>query len=338
MVTIKDVAKRAGVSTATVSRVLNDDQRVSPDYREAVLEAVSELGYRRDRIARNLRVRRSQIIGLIISDIQNPFFTMVVRGVEDLAYENDYTVLLCNSDEDPTKERLYLDIMISERAAGVLISPACETDNYSQVVIDSDIPVVTLDRRMLDLDVDTVLVDNFQGAYLAVSHLLGLGHRRVGLIGGPPQITTARERCDGYLKALHEYNLEVDPALIQMSNMKLQGGYQAARQILESDEPPTAVFAANNLTTLGALNYIHERHLRIPDEIAIVGFDDMPWATSLNPPLTAVAQPTYELGRAAADALLKRIEDPGRETIECILEPHLIVRESCGQGSLIKQL
>jgi LacI family transcriptional regulator len=329
--TIKDVAKQAGVSTATVSRVLNNDPRVTPAYRQAVLDAVSELDYRRDRIARNLRVRHSQIIGLIISDIQNPFFTSVVRGVEDVAHDNDYTVILGNSDEDPLKERLYLDIMISERAAGVIISPASETGNHSQMVLRAGIPVVAVDRRMLDLEVDTVVVDNFEGAYRAVRHLLQLGHRRIGFIGGPLQVTTARERRDGYLSALSEQGIPSDPALVKVTDLKMGGGYSAIYQVLEIEDPPTAIFSANNLITLGALNCIHEKGLRIPQDIAIVGFDDMPWATSLNPPLTAVAQPTYELGRLAADLLLQRIKDTDRQVVEVKLGSRLIIRDSCGQ-------
>jgi LacI family transcriptional regulator len=329
--TIKDVAKQAGVSTATVSRVLNGDPRVTPAYREAVLEAVTALNYRRDRIARNLRVRRSQIIGLIISDIQNPFFTSVVRGVEDVAYENDYTLLLCNSDEDNHKERLYLDIMISERTAGVIISPASQIDNYSKAVLDAGIPVVAVDRRMLDLDVDTVVVDNLEGTYQAVKHLVSLGHKRIAFIGGPLQVTTAQERRHGYLRALKEHGILPDPALIKVSDYKLVGGYRAAREVLDLGEPPTALFAANNLTTLGALNCIHEKGLRIPQDVAVVGFDDMPWAASLDPPLTAVAQPTYELGRMAADLLLQRIKDTNREIVEVKLGSRLVVRRSCGQ-------
>ncbi|MBN1318741.1 MAG: LacI family DNA-binding transcriptional regulator [Anaerolineales bacterium] len=334
MVTIKDVAKRARVSTATVSRVLNDDPKVSPENRRAVQEAVTDLNYRRDRIARNLRVKGSQIIGLIISDIQNPFFTSVVRGVEDVAYENGYTLLLCNSDEDRTKEKLYLEAMISERTAGVIVSPAFETGSHTQAVLRAGIPVVATDRRMLDQDVDTVVVDNLEGAYQAVSHLANLGHNRIGFIGGPPQVTTARERRDGYLRALSEHGIELDHDLIMTSDLKLSGGYKATCQVLAINKPPSAIFAANNLTTLGALNCIHEKKLAIPGDIALVGFDDMPWATSLNPPLTAVAQPTYEMGRTAAELLIKRIGEKDRDTVEIKLKSRLIIRDSCGYTKL----
>jgi LacI family transcriptional regulator/LacI family repressor for deo operon, udp, cdd, tsx, nupC, and nupG len=214
----------------------------------------------------------------------------------------------------------------------VIVSPAVETGNHSKAVMQAGIPVVAVDRRMQDLEVDTVVVDNSQGAYQVVRHLLELGHRRIGFIGGPTQVTTAQGRKDGYLRALSEHGIAPDPTLIKTSDYKLLGGYQATCQVLDLAGPPTAIFAANNLTTLGALNCIHENGLRIPKDIAIVGFDDMPWATSLNPPLTAVAQPTYELGRMAADLLLQRIKDPTREVVEVKLGSRLIIRESCGQA------
>jgi DNA-binding LacI/PurR family transcriptional regulator len=329
---MKDVAKLAEVSVATVSRVLNNDPRVSSELRYRVLGAVEELNYQRDRIARTLRVQISQIIGLIISDIRNPFFTSVVRGVEDVAYENGYTLLLCNSDEDPDKERLYIDIMLAERVAGVIISPTAEKGNYSSVLLKAGVPVVAIDRRMRDLEVDTVVVQNVGGAYQAVSHLIKLGHHRIGFIGGPSRTTTGRERLEGYEKALIEYQIELDQRLIKTGDFKLHSGYQMTCELLEMDDPPTAVFTCNNLTTLGALNCIHEKGLSIPRDIAIVGFDDMPWATSLNPPLTAVTQPTYEMGCTAANLLLQRIADKDRETVEINLEPILIIRNSCGIG------
>jgi LacI family transcriptional regulator len=330
MATMKEVAKLAGVSVATVSRVLNNKPNVSPELRSKVLEAVQELNYQRNRVARSLRVRTSQIIGLIISDIQNPFFTSVVRGVEDVAYDHGYTLLLCNSDEDPAKERLYIDTMLAERVAGVIVSPVAEVDNYSSVPLRAGVPIVAMDRRMRDLDVDTVVVNNVEGAYRAVSHLIELGNHRIGFIGGPSQTTTGKERQEGYKRALAEHGIKLDQGLIRIGDFKQDSGYQRACELLEMDDPPMAIFAANNLMTLGALNAIHEKGLNIPRDIAIVGFDDMAWAPSLNPPLTAVAQPTYELGCTAADLLLQRIADKGREIVEMKLEPILIIRDSCG--------
>jgi DNA-binding LacI/PurR family transcriptional regulator len=190
--------------------------------------------------------------------------------------------------------------------------------------------MAAMDRRLRRLEVDTVIVDNVQGAYEAVSHLVRLGHRRIGLISGPVHITTGRERQEGYRKALTEHGIESDQGLIKIGDFKQDSGYQRACELLEMDDPPTAIFTANNLMTLGALNAIHEKGLSIPQDVAIVGFDDMPWAPSLNPPLTAVAQPTYELGRVAAEMLLARIADRDHPIREIRLETALVVRESCG--------
>jgi len=193
-------------------------------------------------------------------------------------------------------------------------------------------PIVAMDRRLCQFDVDTVLVDNVKGAHQATSHLIRLGHRRIGLIGQPSRITTGRERREGYEKALSEHGFEVDQRLIKIGDFRQDSGYRRACELLEMDDPPTAIFTANNLMTLGALNTIHEKGLNIPQDVAIVGFDDMPWAPSLDPPLTAVAQPAYELGCTAANLLLQRIADKDREIVEMTLEPTLIIRDSCGHN------
>jgi DNA-binding LacI/PurR family transcriptional regulator len=291
---------------------------------------MEELGYQPSRVARRLRMEATQILGLIISDITNPFFTSVVRGIEDVAYANQYSLLLCNSDEDPARESLYVDVLQAERVAGIIISPADENSTSCEPLLRNDVPVTVMDRRLRQFDVDTVLVDNVKGAYQATSHLIRLGHRRIGLIGGPSRITTGRERQEGYEKALTEHGLELNQRLIKIGDFKQDSGYQRACELLEMADLPTAIFAANNLMTLGALNAIHEKGLNIPQDIAIVGFDDMPWAPSLDPPLTAVSQPTYELGCTAANLLLQRIADKGREIVEMKLEPCLIIRDSCG--------
>lgn len=332
MATVKDVADLAGVSTATVSRVLNNYPQVADKTRSKVLWAMEELGYQPSRVARRLRMEATQILGLIISDIANPFFTSVVRGIENVAYANQYSLLLCNSDEDPARESLYVDVLQAERVAGIIISPADENSTSCKRLLRNDVPIVAMDRRLRQFDVDTVLVDNVKGAYQATSHLIRLGHRRIGLIGGPSRITTGRERQEGYEKALSEHGLELDQGLIKIGDFKQDSGYQRACELLEMDDPPTAIFTANNLMTLGALNAIHEKGLNIPRDMAIVGFDDMPWAPSLDPPLTAVAQPTHELGCTAANLLLQRIADKDREIVEMKLEPTLIIRDSCGHS------
>jgi DNA-binding LacI/PurR family transcriptional regulator len=330
MVTIKDVANKAGVSVATVSRVLNNQPTVSPELRSRVLEAVEELGYRRDRVARSLRVKRSQIIGLIISDIRNAFFTAVARGVEDVAYQHGYSLVLCNTDEDPAKERLYVDTILAQRVAGAILSPVAEVGNYCSVLLERGIPVVSMDRRMLDLDVDTVVVTNFEGAYQAVSHLVRQGHRRIGFIGGILQATTGRERFEAYKQALTDHGIDLEDDLMTIGDSMQESGYRLASRLLGMEEPPTAIFAANNRMTLGGLDAIQERGLHIPQDVALVGFDDMPWAELLDPPLTVVAQPTYDLGQIAADMLIARISDPDRPVQEITLDTTLVVRQSCG--------
>jgi DNA-binding LacI/PurR family transcriptional regulator len=326
--TSQDVAKRAGVSIATVSRVLNNSPHVRPAVRRKVLRAVQALRYQPNRTAQRLRARQSKVLGLIISDIQNPFFTSVVRGIEDVAYQNGYSLVLCNSDEDPEKEKLYVDVMRAEAVAGVIIASASEAEPQIGDLLDARIPVVALDRRIKDRRVDSVLTTNIQGAYAAVAHLIEQGHRRIGFIGLPLTRTTGRERFEGYQRALRQHRIPVNRAYVRIADAKQQGGYTATLDLLTKQPRLTALFAANNLTTLGALDAIRERGLKIPDDISIIGFDDMPWATLLNPPLTAVAQPTYELGQQAAELLLARLKDPTRRVSHVQLQTTLIVRGS----------
>ena len=325
---IKDVAHRAGVSSATVSRVLANKPHVSEKMRRRVLEAVQDLEYQPSRVARSLRTQRTAIIGLIISDIQNPFFTSLVRAVEDVAYEHQYGVFLCNSDEDIEKERLYIDLLHAERVAGVVISPTCETGNPSRKLVEANTPVVTVDRRMLDLEVDTVIIDNVGAAFDIVSHLISDGYRRIAAVVGPPTTTTGRERLEGYTQALKAHGLPVLSQLVRSGLAKENLGYQSTGELLDQPEPPTALFTGNNLLTVGALRAIHERGLCIPDDVALVAFDEMNWMSLVRPELTVVAQPTYELCLTAAELLLKRIEDSTRPIEQIVLKPTIFIRQS----------
>jgi LacI family transcriptional regulator len=328
--TVKDVARLAGVSTTTVSRVLNNHPQVSAETRLKVQQAIAQCGYRPSQVARGLRLQASNILGLIISDIANPFFPSVVRGIEDVAYAHQYRLLLCNSGEDAEREALYIDVLQAQRVAGVIISPHDEDSTRCETLIASGIPVVAMDRRLRRLEVDTVVTDNIEGAYQAVRHLLRLGHRRVGLVGGPLLTTTGRERQEGYRKALLEAGIQPDQRLIKIGDFRQEGGYRAGSELLAAEEPPTAIFVSNNLMALGVLDAIREKGLKIPEDIALVAFDDLPWAASLVCPLTTVAQPTYELGQMVAEMLLGRIADRERPIRKIKLEPTLIVRQSCG--------
>ncbi len=329
---IRQVAELAGVSTATVSRVLAGQGGVSDELIEKVHAAIRALDYHPNRTARNLRRRVTQTVGVVISDIQNPFFTSVIGGIEKVLDAAGYTLLLCNSDEDPKREKAHMTTLRAEGVAGIILaSTRADTEVYRQM-LEAGIPLVAIDRLPGQLNLDVVTVTNMQGARSAVAHLAELGHRRIALISGPCQISTSRERQKGYEQALRERGLAVSPELIQFSNFRQAGGYEAMLALLALPAPPTAVLVSNNLMTLGALQAIHERGLRIPSDMAVVGFDDMPWATSLQPPLTVVAQPTFALGEAAARLLLDRLGDPNRPCQHVVLETQLVVRASSGSA------
>lgn len=332
-VTIQEVAAYAGVSSATVSRVLNGHPRVSAELRERVLEASRALGYQPNRVARRLRIgsSTSDVVGLIISDIENPFFISVVRGVEDVAYANRLSVVLCNTDESPAKQQMYLNVMLAERVGGLIISPAPGSD-YQELdrLRQKGIPIVLLDRRAERYDFDTVQVDNVHGAFMAVSHLIELGHRRIALIGGTAGLTTARDRYEGYRNALEKAGIALDKSLIKQGDYKKASGYQLTLDLMQLREPPRAIFVANNLMTLGTLQALQELRIHVPQDVALVGFDDMPWSGQLCPPLTAVAQPTYDLGQEAGRLLLRRMPDRDAAAQTIVLQTRLIIRESSG--------
>jgi DNA-binding LacI/PurR family transcriptional regulator len=332
--TLNDVAKLAGVSSATVSRVINDGEYISHDVRARVNKALDELDYSPNRVARRLRVKdgRRKLFGLLIPDIQNPFYMDVVRGVEEIVYSKDYAVFICNFSQDYEKEKKYLEIMKSEGIDGLIVAPYHERDKMVTALVRDGLPIVCVDRGLSDVDVDLVVVDNEIGAYNAISHLIKLGHKKIGFVGGLYAIPTSRQRRDGYVRALKENGIEVYDELIKFSDSRQESGKKLVNMFLDMDRPPTALFTNNNLLTLGGLEVIHSRGLLIPDEIAIVGFDDMYWSNSLNPPLTAVFQSGFEVGRQAAKMLFERLDDPGQATKKILLNTKLNVRQSCGVG------
>jgi DNA-binding LacI/PurR family transcriptional regulator len=328
--TIKDVAERARVSIATVSRVLAGGDGVSGELAKRVRAAVRTLNYHPNRNARNLRAGKIRTVGVVIPNIENPFFTSVVRGIENALQAAGYTLLLGDADEDPVREQLYLSTLRAEGVAGIILAPVDDKPEGYEELLSTRVPLVAIDLSPGDLSVDLVTVANARGARAAVRHLINLGHTRIGLISGPLHFSTAQERRAGYEQELTAAGLPLGADLVQLGAFREAGGHAAMRALLDLPEPPTAVFVANNLMTLGAIKAIHERGLRIPDDVAIIGFDDMPWADSLQPPLTVVAQPTYELGATAARLLLARLREPERPIRRIVLETALVVRSSCG--------
>jgi LacI family transcriptional regulator len=330
-ITMQQVAEHAKVSKATVSRVLNNDPSVADDLRLRVLKAMQDLGYQPNRAARRLRGTSSGVIGLVITDIQNPFFISVMQGVEDTAYANQTSILFCNTSEDLARQQMYLDVMQAERAAGLILVPTSNTSAKSLTGLKlSRTPLVLLDRWIAGLEADIVQVDNVGGAQLAVRHFIDLGHDRIALVVGAPNLSTGRERQRGYRDCLMAAGLPIDESLIKTGNPYKEDGYRLTRDLMLSAQPPRAIVVGNSMMTLGALQALRELGVRIPDDVAIVGFDDLPWADELCPPLTAVSQPTYELGREAVHLLLRRLAEPDAPFRTLTLQTRLIVRESCG--------
>lgn len=325
--TIRDVAERAGVSSATVSRVLNGSERVRPQHRQRVLEAVERSGYRPNRLARNLRRQRAETIGVLVPDIENPHFGESVRVFEDAAFRAGYRVLLCNTDETLEKQRAYVQVLAEERVLGVIAAPADGTGVGLEPLFALGIPVVAFDRMIADKRADAVLCDNAAGTRRATEHLLWLGHRRIAYVGGRPDVETGTERLEGYTAAMRAAGL---------TPFSVCGAFRrevAEREIsalLRLEERPRALVVANNLMALGALSAIRAMGLRVPDDVALVAIDDPPWAELVDPPLTVVAQPVRRMAETAMTLLLERIDEQRNEPKRIVLPLGFHIRASCG--------
>ncbi len=309
---IKDVAKCAGVSIATVSRVLGGKPHVRNELKDRVYRAVQTLNYNPNRVARSLRSQTSSVIGLIISDIQNSFFNPVVRAIEDVALENGFAVFLCNSDEDTEKELLYLNVLKSEKVAGVILTPARENANSCSNLIAAGIPVVAVDRRVPDIEVDTVLTNNIPASQQLVNELISRGHERISAVLSDITITTGRERFEGYKLALAEAGIDFNKNLVRSGLPKEEDGYLLTLDLLEAKQKPSAIFTGNKLISLGALRAIYEKGLKIPEDIAMASFDALDWMPNM-PEIIFAEQPDYALGEQAAKLLFERIRDPKRK-------------------------
>ncbi len=332
MATIRDVAERARVSVATVSAVFNENKYVSPELAGRVRESIATLHYRPNGLARSLKQQRAHILGLILSDITNPFFTTLVRAVEDTARSAGYTLLLGNTDENAAKEEAYVELLHSRQVDGLILVASAGEHAYLPALLEAGLPVVCVDRSLASLGADSVLTDNVAGAYQAVSHLIALGHRRIGIVTGLPGVTSTHQRLDGYRQALTEHGIAADPAFVREGDSRIEGGAARAAELLALPDRPTALFVTNNLMTIGAMRAIEDAGLRCPDDVALVGFDDFEWASVFRPRLTTVRQPVYEIGKVAARLLIQRIERKRTgEAAEILLPPTLIVRESCGE-------
>lgn len=301
---------------STAARALGAYGSVSPAVRERVTAAAAQLGYRRNSLARTMITGRSHTIGLVVADIENPFFARAARGVADVAHRAGYEVLLANSDEDPATERAAVRTLHEKRVDGLIIAPASsEGSPHVADLVARGTPVVQLDRYAAGVDSDAVVVDNEFAARHAVDHLTALGHRRIALLTSQGIIHTNQARMRGYLEGLEAAGIEPDDALVRMAAYTREAAVHETLEVLALDEPATAIFTTDNLMSLGAVEGCQRAGRRVPEEVSLVGFDDLEWTTIIQPPLTVVAQPVYELGATAATRLLERIggsEEPAR--------------------------
>ncbi len=326
---IKDVARLAGVSPACVSLVLNNKPYVSPETREKIYKAIKKLNYRPNIIARSLRKKETTTIGLVLPDITNPFFPEVARGVETRAKEYGFSVILCNSDADPVLEKESIEILLAKQVDGLILTSAHRKNDLIEN-LEKDIPVVLVNRELFPGKFDFVGIDNLNSAKTMVRHLLKLGHKRIAFIKGEPASSASADRYKGYILALKEAGIIYSKNLVKTGYLKYEGGYQAIQSLLASSSPPTAIFCANDMMALGALDACKDKGIKVPQDVAIVGFDDI-WLASLKGiELTTIRQPRYLMGVNAVDLLIERITGKRDKIKRLILPSELVVRKTCG--------
>ena len=328
MPTVLDVAKRAGVAPITVSRVINNSGYISQATRERVEAAAKELGYVPNTIARGLRSKRTMTLALVVTDITNPYFTLMARGVEDVAGDSGYTVVYCNSDESEAKEEKYVNILAQRQVDGVLLVPSCGNVKTIKFLLSNDITVVALDRRVSGVEIDSVRSDSQDGANRLINLLIRLGHKRIAMITGPKDVSTSVDRVTGYQQALSEADLD-ENELVYYGAFNQESGYEFTNQAMLHSPRPTAIFGANNFITIGIIKALHDLKIDVPGDVSVVGFDDLPESMLVNPFITVARQPAYEMGRIATELLLKRISiELDEEYQELILPTEIIEHDS----------
>jgi LacI family transcriptional regulator len=332
-VTMRQVAERAGVSAMTVSRVINESPRVSEEARRSVEAAIAELGYVPNRLARGLIRQKTGAIGVIVPDVANPFFTLVVRGAEEVAWRAGYHVILCNTQGDLERERGYLEDMLAFQVEGLLIAPVGDRSRPSlRVLKKNGVPFVLVDRSVGGHDGDLVQGDSVSGARRLIDHLIALGHRHIGMVTETSDVSTARDRLQGYREALAAANIQFRPELVaEASAIDVGAAHDATLKLLDLLDPPTAIFSVNNIAVVGVAEAARERGLEIPRDLALVCFDDIEHASRFLPFLTVMVQPAETFGTIATQLLLDRLSGqvPGRRRI-VMLPADFVVRESCG--------
>ncbi len=330
--TLEDVAEKAGVSVSTVSRILNKKSkkyRISPKTESLVIKTAKSLNYTPNQLARGLRLKRTHSIGLIVPDISNPFFAAVTRSIQRAAHELGYSLVVCDTDEDELQEVAHLKVLRSKGVDGMVVMPVGQNGSHLQHMIREGMPLVLMDRIFDELDADSVVTDNYKGAYEAVEFLVKNGHRRIAIIQGLPNTYTNKGRLRGYIDALRAYKIPVDSRLIVGRDFRKESGYIETKMLLSVEDRPTAIFATSDLITLGALEAINEEGLRIPQDVSLIAFDDIDHVNFFTTPITTISQPKEIIGEVAVKLLIEKIKNHNRgETRRIMLSPKLIERDS----------
>lgn len=340
LTTIRDVAREAKVSIATVSYVLNQSRKVNPDTKRRVIDAVNKLNYKPSRIAKSLVTRQSNMIGVIVSDISNPFFAPIVRGIEDMGCGSGYIVMVGNCDENSEKAEKYVDILLQHQIDGLIISPPVGFRNSFVTSPNFDTPIVYVNRKNIDSSDDVVETDNKLGSYLAVKHLHSLGHQRIGIIAGPQKVSTYSSRLEGFISALDHFNIPLKSEYLCVAEYTPKSGYEMMKNLIGLPNRPTGIFVSSGLLSRGAYLAIKESGIQIPYDLSVVAFDETEWAPLVEVPLTTISQQTYQMGKRSGKLLLEKIqenrtdrekhfqEDNNKAPRIIQLEPKLIIRNS----------
>ncbi|ENN2712511.1 substrate-binding domain-containing protein [Vibrio cholerae] len=329
MATMKDIARLAGVSTSTVSHVINKSRFVSDEIAERVNNAAQQLNYAPSALARSLKMNRTKTIGMLVTTSTNPFFGEVVKGVERSCYHQGYNLILCNTEGDNQRMKVSINTLLQKRVDGLLLM--CSTLEGERLdVFDRypDIPIVVMDWGPILFASDKIQDNSLQGGYMAAKHLIECGHKEIGCITGPLIRHQAQMRYEGYKRALAEAGIAINPDWIVESDFECEGGYQAFEKLYERGKLPSALFVCNDMMAMGVIQAANQRGLRIPDDLSLIGYDDVHIAKFMTPALTTIHQPKYRLGKAAVDTLLYRLENPDTTAQVVQLEPTLVVRNS----------
>lgn len=329
--TIRDVAKHAGVAPITVSRVINNSDYVSEEIRERVELSIEELNYIPNKLSQSLRFQQTNMVTLLVSDITNTFWTTVTRGVEDVCNEHNLNLILCNTDENSEKLQNYVKHQIGHQTDGLILVPTGDNSDVVQLILQNNVPLVVLDRELTNTDVTTIVSDNESGAYQLTQYLIGLGHRKIGIISGQETTYTAVERVKGYRRALAENGIPIDEDMIFFGGFSQQQGYDSTQALLGRDKSqwPTALFAANNFIMIGIMRWLYEHQYHVPDDISLVTFDDLPYDILRGPFITTANQNPYHMGAKAAQLLIEQIKNASFTPRKIVLPVELAIHASC---------